>query len=271
MKYEKTIADIMTIFEEYLAWEQEFTFAGWGLVELYIADTLSEAWLTARPHDVQKFENKDFKRFVDSSNGKWLEKVSPTDTYKIILSTRYNNSISDLTQCFVHELRHCLDYQNTVGGWEFDKYVPGNEYYNSWSEFRATMADTRFEFFWKTKGIEETRGIFKALSELYGKKTADAIEGLMENQASETLLYNISRYLGADRAIKKLNDTMGVKAKCFYLWHLLPWYIEEQFGNVFYVANEWEMRKCCPLDGQPKEYYYDEMIQKIKEHGMKEC
>ena len=137
--------EVVSEFKRFLNWECQ-SFEGWENVDIFIADTLSEAWISARPFDAPKFADKRFKRMVDSANGKWLEKTTPTDTYKIILSTKYHSSVHSLTKSLVHEMRHCLDYQNAVKHLDFEDYHPGNQYFINWSEFRAVYSHTRYEF-----------------------------------------------------------------------------------------------------------------------------
>lgn len=56
------------------------SFENWDSIDIFVAETLSEAWLMARPYDKDKFLDKNFKEMVDSANGKWLEKSDYTDS-----------------------------------------------------------------------------------------------------------------------------------------------------------------------------------------------
>ena len=117
--------ELISEFKKFLDRERQ-SFEGWDTVEIFISDTLSEAWILARPEDTDKFEDPAFKRFVDSANGKWLEKKSPDDPYKVILSTKHVSSSSDMMETFVHEMRHCPDYRNAVRDLPFAECQPGD-------------------------------------------------------------------------------------------------------------------------------------------------
>ena len=256
--------DLVSEFKKYLEWENE-SFENWEKVEVFIADTLSRAWLMARPNDNEIFCDEEFKRMVDSANGKWLEKQHENDSYKIILSTKYHNSLRGLTRSFVHEMRHCLDYQNAVKNLPFEEYRPGNKYYNDWSEFRAVYYHTRYDFLAKMQKGPHTDGIFGILAEILGNNAADATMGLMRsvNDLKDTL-YFISRYVGASRAVRNLNMEIGLGAQAFHLWHLTPQYIIEKFGYVFYLGNEWDDIKICDLNASPKTYFYNKLLDDVR-------
>lgn len=110
--------------KRYLLWEKE-SYENWENIEIVIASNLSEAWIKARPQDQHKFDDTEFKQKVDCSNGKWLEKQTEGDKYKVILATKNVHSLCDLTKSLVHEIRHCLDYQNAVENLSFDEYDCG--------------------------------------------------------------------------------------------------------------------------------------------------
>ena len=264
MKEKLSIEAIITEFKRYLTWETQ-SFEGWEDVEIFIADTLSEAWLLARPYDKDKFLNEEFKRTVDRANGKWLEKTCPEDSYKIILSTRYHSSLKPLVKTLVHEMRHCLDYGNEVKNLSFGEYRPGTRYYNDWSEFRATYAHTRYEFFARYSPDMTSGDIFDALSEILGKNSADATEGLMRSRDNiKDTLYFLSRYIGASRAIRNINMET-INAPAFHLWTLTPQYIIENFGYVFYIGNEWDDTTVCDLDAAPETGFYLMLLKKLNE------
>lgn len=243
---------LISEFERYLRWEKQ-SFKGWENVKIFIAETLSEAWLHARPNDAYKFNNPKFKQRVDRANGKWLEKLSEGDSYKIILATQYCKSLHQLVSVLVHEMRHCLDYQNAVKKLSFKDYHPGNRYYNNWSEFRAVYAQTRYEYFSRCESDDNLNDSFTILSELLGKSTADSTIGMMRSRGNfEDTLYYISRYVGASSAIRNLNIEEKVDAEVFHLWHMTPQYIIEKFGFVFYIGNEWKEIEICELNASPK-------------------
>ena len=255
--------DVISEFKRFLKWECQ-SFNNWETVDIFIAETLSEAWILARPLDAPKFTNEEFKRMVDSADGKWLEKTNSTDTYKIILSTKRCDSIQMLTRFFVHEMRHCLDYQNAVKHLSFEDYHPGNQYYNCWSEFRAVYSHTRYEFFSRYAENMSGKEDFDILAEILGRNSADATTGLIrsENNYGDTLYY-LSRYIGASRAIRNINMQKSINAEVFNLWELTPQYIVENFGDVFYIGNEWDETEMCDLEAEPKTYYYHALLRRL--------
>ena len=259
--------DIISEFQRFLKWEQQ-SYEGWENVQVFIKNTLSEAWVSARPEDAYKFDDLSFKKMVDNANGKWLEKKAADDSYKIILSTRYCRSLHDLTKTFVHEMRHCLDYQNAVKGLPFENRYPGNRYYNNWSEFRAVYSHTRYDFFSKCAQEDDIQESFFSLAEILGRETADCVAGLMssKNDLHDTL-YFISRYIGASRAVQNLNMQLGIDVPALHLWHLTPQYIIENYGYVFYIGNEWDSTEVCSLNEVPKTYYYEELVSRIQIQG----
>lgn len=258
------IENLKNEFKRFLEWESQ-SFDNWESIEIFVAETLSEAWIMARPQDKEKFEDVEFKEMVDSANGKWLEKVNCSDTYKIILSTKYHKSLQALTEILVHEMRHCLDYQNAVRDLSFDEYEPGNAYYNNWSEFRASYAQVRYEFFVKQDNSMSGNEIFDLLAEILGKCSADAVTGLMRSRDDiHDTLYFLSRYIGTSRAVRNLNiELLG--AAVFHLWTMTPQYIIEKFGYVFYIGNEWDDTEVCELNATPETYYYGSLVDRILE------
>lgn len=262
MNNQTQIMEVVTEFKRFLNWETQ-SFDNWETVDIFIADTLSEAWILARPYDEHKFLDKRFKKMVDSANGKWLEKTDPSDSYKIILSTKHYDCIQSLTKFFVHEMRHCLDYQNAVKHLPFEDYQAGNLYYNNWSEFRAVYSQTRYEFFSKSVDNMNDKEVFDTLSEILGRSSADATTGLLRSVNNlEDTLYYLSRYIGASRAIRNIN-IHNIDAEVFHLWTLTPQYIIENFGYVFYIGNEWDRTEICELDAVPKTHYYPSLIKRL--------
>jgi len=262
MENQNSINALICEFKRFLKWENQ-SYENWDTIDIFVAETLSEAWIMARPYDKDKFLDKKFKRMVDSANGKWLEKSDCTDSYKIILSTKHCDSIQSLTKCLVHEMRHCLDYQNAVKQLSFNEYRPGNVYYNNWSEFRAVYAQTRYDFFVNHHDDMSDKEIFDLLAALLGKYSANATIGLIQskNDLHDTLYY-LSRYIGATRAIRNLNIEL-LESEVFQLWTMTPQYIAEHFGYVFYIGNEWDETEICELNAMPKTYYYNDLVNRI--------
>lgn len=249
-------------FKRFLKWENQ-SFDNWESIDIFVAETLSEAWIMARPYDKDKFLDENFKRMVDSANGKWLEKTNCTDSYKIILSSKYCDSIQSLTKSLIHEMRHCLDYQNSVKQLSFNEYHPGNAYYNNWSEFRAVYAQTRYDFFVKCHDNMNDKEVFDLLAEILGRYSADATTGLIRSQNNlHDTLYYLSRYIGAARAIRNLNMEL-LESEVFHLWTMTPQYIIEHFGYVFYIGNEWDQTEICELSAKPQTCYYDDLVKRI--------
>ena len=248
-------------FNNYLI-DSKSNFEGWEEIEVYFAPALSDAWVLARPQDATKFEDDVFKEFVDEASGKWLEKTSISDKYKIIISTQKCNTEMEILETFIHELRHCLDYQNAVKFLEFNMYHPGNTYYNNWSEFRSVMEEIKFCVFENSKMCTSKKKLFNLLSGILGQWNADCVEGLVKSNTLRDRLYYISRYIGASRAIRNLSTYYDLNCSSFQLWNMMPVYIYENYGNVFYIGNEWDNMRNCLLDQTPSTYYYNEMVQK---------
>lgn len=221
----------------FIEWESQ-SYENWKSIDDFVGDTLSDAWIMARPYDKDKFLDEDFKNMVDSANGKWLEKADSTDSYKIILSRKYARSIQALISCLVHELRHCLDYQNAVKFLTFDKYHLGNDYYNSCSEFKAVYSQIRYEFFVMSHNNDDKDG-FDILTELLGRYTADVMAGLLRAEIIIMIHCIFCRYLGASRAIRNISIEESIDSEIFYTWKMTPQYIIDHYGYVFYIRNEW--------------------------------
>lgn len=259
----KIIADLVAELKSFFNWESQ-SYEGWESINIYVAEELSDAWLLARPYDIDKFSNIDFKRMVDSANGKWLEKTTETDSYKIILSTKNCNTVQSLTKCLVHEIRHCLDFQNAVKEMSFKDYHSGSSYYNNWSEFRAVYSHTRYEFFSRFKNTMCSNEIFDILAEILGKNSAESTTGIIRSKCnSQNILYYISRYIGASRAIRNLSVEKSINAEVFHLWTMTPQYINENFGIVFYLGNEWDKIEVCDLNAIPT-MEYEKLANRIK-------
>ena len=252
--------ELISEFKRFLSWESQ-SFDNWEDIDIYIDKTLSQAWARACPEAFSKLQDSDFINNIDYANGKWLEKSNKNDSYKIILSTKNHSSLQSLTRTLVHEIRHCLDYQNAVKGLKFEDYHQGNLYYNSWSEFRAEYSATRYDYFLKSFYILNNQQIFVVLAEILGRGTADAITGLIINSEDEAkILYYVSRYIGVSRSIRNINMEMELNAEVFHLWTMTPQYIIENYGVVFYLGNEWDNIEECQLDAAPKTYYYNDLI-----------
>lgn len=256
----KMLNKILEQLKKYLEWETEFDFSGYQDIEIYIGETLSEAWIKARPNDEYKFTDLKFKNYVDNASGKWLEKQFPEDKYKVILSLEYSDDPVVLAGILVHELRHCLDYSKAVSKLTFDKYTPGNEFYCNWSEFRSMIVRFRYQFFQEIKA--KNNNYFKVISELLGYWSADSMEGLLTAENKQEELYFLSRYIGVARAARNLNMENDNVAS-FHLWHLMPLTIYEKYDCVFYIANEWEKISVCQLN-QAETTYYRDLVNRIE-------
>lgn len=219
--------------EEYIAWENSLDFSGWETIDIFMDGKLSDAWIKARPEDAYKFEDPIFKKYVDSANGKWLEKQHLKDKYKIIVALGLDavRTEDELCEIILHELRHCLDYQNAVKALTFKDYYSGNQYYNNWSEYRAVTVSIRYNFFLKNKS--DRKDLFKVLAEILGNWSADCVEGLIQSKEPEEKLYFLSRYIGASRAVRNLSMEYLSDARAFQLWSLTPTYITEKYGTFF--------------------------------------
>lgn len=217
--------EIQECFRQYLSKDtfKADSFRGRENIELYLGNTLSDAWLSARPHESDKVNDMHFKKRVDSANGKWLEKQWSGDSYKIILATQ-NLTVIEVARIYCHELRHCLDYQCAVNDYEFEHYIPGNVYYNKWSEFKAVEAHVRFSFFME---MPEVHTIDK-LAAILGVCSADSLEGILHGEIEKSkadILYFISRYLGASIGVRNLGEETGNCPRAFHIWHMTPAHI----------------------------------------------
>jgi len=260
---DKMAEDTLLYYQKYIEWEKKFDFSGWNKIEIYFGNTLSDAWIQARPNDKFKFDNANFKKSVDANNGKWLEKQEPSDSYKVILSKK-NKEAEQLAKVLAHEIRHCLDFQAALKGENEIISKPGR-YYSDWSEFRSVNISVRYDFFIKTNQLFNSYhwDMFKILSELLGYWSADCVEGLMKSSDKHDTMYFLCRYIGAMRAIRNLAMEYNFEAGAFHLWNMIPQYIIETFGtDVFYLANEWDEINCCQLNQKPG-IYYTAIVEKL--------
>lgn len=256
------LSQILECLKEYFEWELDFDFTGWKEIKIYTGATLTEAWIKARPNDKHKFENQEFKNYVNSGNGKWLEKQDASDDYKVLLKMKCSDDPVALAGVLAHEIRHCLDYSKAVEQLTFGEYKPGNQYYYDWSEFRAVMVSFRYQFFQNTRMNRTNKGLcHKEIASLLGIWTADTMEGILCATSKQEKLYFLSRYIGAARAARNLSVDFA-PASSFQLWHLMPVTIQEKYGYVFYVANEWEQLQACKLTQSGKRSYLD-MLERI--------
>ena len=254
---------ILDSFEKYLDMDKNNICHLIEMPEVFVGNSLSEAWLKARPQDAYRFDNKDFQHDVDSSNGKWLEKQSSEDHYKIILSTKFLSSTDSVFSCFCHEAQHCSDYQNAVKDLPFEKQCAGDRQFTNWSEFRSVMTQIRSEFFLKYNTASQNEMI-NYLSSCYGKWAVSSVEGLLNNQNNaKWILYYLSRFIGAARAIRNLSVERNLGVKAFHIWSLVPHNIDKLCNNTFYIANEFEEMEHCLLKGQPLAGCYQELINKL--------
>lgn len=260
-----TKEELINEFKRYLEWETE-DFNGWESVEIFIGDTLSKAWLEARPEDAATFEDEEFKHMVDGSNSKWLEKESEDDTYKILLSRRYCTNLKKMTASFIHGMVHCLNYMRAVRQLPFSEYCGGNIFYNDWSEFKAMYYLTRYEYFSRLGEDFGYRDKLNLMAEVLGRLSADSTAGLIAARGNiRKERYFISRYVGASRAIRNLNMEEDLNEPAFHLWNMTPQYIIENYEYVFYLGNEWDEMRECALDATPRTYYYDRLIHRLHE------
>lgn len=249
--------------KEYISWEKTLDFSGWEEIEVFLAPTLSDAWIKARPNDAYKFENEAFKVRIDNANGKWLEKQFPEDKYKVIvaLGTEFEKTEDELCKVILHELRHCLDYQKAVKNLTFDEYHSGNQYYCDWSEYRAVIASVRYSFFLEHK--YSRKSIFKILSEILGYWSADCVEGLLCEKKPEDILYYLSRYIGASRAILNLSKEYEI-GHVFDTWIMTPTNLTVTYENIlYYIGEEWNKLEECSLDAEPQTCHYKELLKRV--------
>lgn len=259
-----TASDITVRFEEYISKEDpgisSLLFIDYKSIPVFVAEKLSDAWLMARPDESYIFADKEFKSFVDEANGKWLEKRTPDEPYKIILAIDNETDIDRVVKTYIHELRHVTDYVNAVQGMNFRDYLPGDRYFTCYSEYNAEKSATRY---WVKCCLERNvfSSPFECLSSLLGYFTADALLGVMRSSGIEDISYFISRYLGAQRSIRDLSEEIA-PSPVFHLWSMTPNIIVERCGNPFYLANEWDEKTKCSLVGSSS-LHFNELINKI--------
>lgn len=258
-----TASDVTLRFEEYISKEDPSIssfFIDYKSVPVFAAETLSDAWLMARPDDDYKFADEEFKSFVNEATGKWLEKRTPDEPYKIILAIGNETDIDRVVKTYIHELRHVMDYANAVQGMNFRDYSPGDRYFTCYSEYNAEKSATRY---WVKCCLERNvfSSPFECLSSLLGYFTADALHGAMKSSGIKDISYFISRYLGAQRSIRDLSMEIA-PSPVFHLWSMTPSIIAERYGTPFYLANEWDEKTKCPLVGSSS-LYFNELINRI--------
>ncbi|MFR8032611.1 MAG: hypothetical protein ACLU6W_01175 [Lachnospiraceae bacterium] len=250
---ERIIFEVKNEFKQYMQKDSKLDWEGWEDIEVFVGESLSDAWVKARPEDSYKFSDGTFKQFVNQANGKWLEKRTPEDSYKIIIGLKSLHTVKEITAVFVHELVHCLNYKRAVKQMDFSQYHAGNEYFNHWSEFCAVIAQVRYEWF------SESCITFKQLSAILGIWSADCLEGIMNTENTHEKAYFLTRYIGSSRAVRDLSCELDLHSKAFHIWNMQPYYIYEKYGYVFYVGNEWEAISNCSLDQKPGHDYCDMM------------
>ena len=241
--------NIIEYFERYLHTETPVvisSFDGYKKVEIYTGDTLSDAWISARPDEKGKFEDEEFKTFVNEANGKWLEKRNQEEPYKIILSCASSLSIEEITKTYIHELVHILDYSRATKDVVFSRTKPGGLYFRRYSEYNAEKVATRYM---AKNWISRYSNLhpFDCLAAVLGILSADAVHGAINSTTIEDVTYYIARYLGAQRAIRNLSMEI-VPSPAFHLWTLTPSHLSETYGSIFYLANEWDDIQTCDLD-----------------------
>ena len=234
-------------------------FSGWEEINIFYGDTLSDAWVSARPDESNKFEDDEFRAYVDSSNGKWLEKRTPDEQYKIILATD-GRTEQEVMSSAIHEIRHVLDYKNGTKDLRFSQYHPGTEYFTAYSEFNAVRTQMIFDL--ECILPDDKYGRFRVMSEQLGYWTADSLHGILTSQESSSVQYFISRYLGAHSGIDHFNDRIS---PVFHLWTLTPVEIIEQFGDIFYLGNEWEKMSCCSVEESGTQRWKD-LLERIESY-----
>lgn len=255
--------DIVECFEGYLNTETPAivsSFDGYKQVEIYTGEELSDAWIIARPDETCKFTDETFKTFVNKATGKWLEKRKPEEPYRILLSCDSNDSIDDITKEYIHELRHVLDYGRATMSIEFSEQKPGGLYFRRYSEYNAEKAATRFmakNWIATHKNLRS----FDCLAAVLGILSADAVHGVYFSDNVDDITYYVSRYLGAQRAIRNLSEEVSPSV-AFQLWNLTPFYFEDNYGSIFYLAEEWDDIAVCELDASSRRF--DNVIARIK-------
>lgn len=255
--------DIVECFEGYLNMETPAivsSFDGYKQVEIYTGEKLSDAWIIARPDETGKFEDEAFRTFVNRANGKWLEKRNPDEPYRILLSRGSNSNITDITKVYIHELRHVLDYSRANMSIEFNEQKPGGLYFRRYSEYNAEKASTRFMAKNWIATYTDLHPV-DCLSAVLGILSADAVHGAYFSNTVEDITYYISRYLGAQRAIRNLSEEVAPSV-AFQLWNLTPFYFEDNYGSIFYLAGAWDDIAVCELDAVSRRF--DNVITRIK-------
>ena len=253
--------------EAYFSRDKGTRLDGWQEMGIYLAPTLQEAWLVARPQDALKFQDERFAKMVNRANGKWLEAQCDDDMPMIILAVSGTDTVTSLTGRLVHELTHACCYRDASAHLTFEQRHPGTSFFVDCSEFRATYADTRFQIVSQLDSIDDKTAAFEILASVLGIRSADAVAGIMRSRDSQDLhgvRYFMARYIGSLRALSDVDREMAVRGP-FALWHMVPKEISEAYPMAFYLGNEWKSRELT-IDSEPEERYYNEFMESAKKY-----
>jgi len=244
---------LIKFLKDYIEWDNNSILVLDDDINLYIADTLPQAWLLARPYDKKKFENNNFYNMVNCTNGKWLEPTNSNEPYSVILASK-NYSFENILCTFAHELQHCMDYITSVEHFGENKENMYCDSFAHWSEFRAEFTRTRVNAYLNKNNLKNGKTAFKFFTEFLGYKTSDALVGLVKSDTADEKMYYISRYMGCQRAVRNLSD-IYCPNPVFQLWNLTPDFITDKYGyGFFYLENTWENIKVHDLYKHDKEY-----------------
>lgn len=238
---------------EYIEWDNNSILTLDYDIDLYISDTLPQAWLLARPYDEKKFENIDFYNMVNCANGKWLEPTNDSEGYSIILATKgieFENIIGN----FAHEFQHCVDYISSVKKYGENRENMYCASFARWSEFRAEYTRTRVNAYLNKNKLKNEEMAFEYFTGFLGHKTADALAGLMRSDTADDKMYYISRYMGCQRAVRNLSEIYSPHP-VFQRWHLTPDFITDNYGYAFfYLENTWGKMNIHDLYKEDEKY-----------------
>lgn len=241
----------------------------WREVGVFLAPTLSQAWMLAKPDDTRMLHDERFKSRVDSANGKWLEPRTEREGVKVILAVRHEEADAELAGRLVHELTHACLWRDGSKHVPVENRHPGTEFFVDCSEFRAVYSQTRFMVLEELKQIDadEKGKVFKVLSSALGARSADAVAGIMAAGWSGDLhgvRYFMARYVGASRAIRDIDLELDVHP-LFQLWHMTPSAVREVYHMAFYLGNEWSDCELT-IDSTAHQYYYSTFLQSAQDY-----
>lgn len=131
--------------ESYMAWETKYDFTGWENVGIYVADTLGEAFVAARPKDAAMVEdNPELNAFWEKMPYMWLGKKSEEEKGMVMISLANGKDPLALAGLLARLLRRCLDLESIIKENSPEEYKNNKPEYSRWMSDRASDVQKRF-------------------------------------------------------------------------------------------------------------------------------